>query len=113
MKPLKFLAPFSEWLMRSGVLLFVILYYLKVIRGMNFDSMMFWLSIGFLIFSILLFVGGFLRNTTLTVVSALILTILTGYQAAIFVKLGIDYNFAVFVVLGSVLVHFLSKGNNN
>lgn len=113
MKPLKFLAPVAEWLMRSGVLLFVILYYIKVIKVMNFSSVMFWVSLGFLIFSALLFTGGFLRKTPLTVISALVLTLLTGYQAFIFVKSGIDYNFAVFVILGSVSFHFLAKGNNS
>jgi hypothetical protein len=113
MKPLKFLSPVAEWLMRSGVLLFVVLYYLKVLRVMNFNSVMFWISLGFLVFSVLLFTGGLLRKTPLTVVSALVLTLLTGYQAVIFVKGGIDYNFAVFVILGSVLIHFLSKGNNS
>ena len=113
MKPLKFLAPVAEWLMRSSVLLFVIFYYVKVIKVMNFSSVMFWISLGFLIFSVLLFTGGFLRKTPLTVVSALVLTLLTGYQTFIFVKAGIDYNVAVFVILGSVFVNFLAKGNNS
>jgi hypothetical protein len=113
MKPIRFLSPVAEWLMRSGILFFVIFYYLKVIKVMNFSSVMFWVSLGFLIFSVLLFTGGFLRKTPLTVISALVLTLLTGYQAFIFVKSGIDYNFAVFVILGSVFVHFLAKGNNS
>ncbi len=113
MKPLKFLSPIAEWLMRSGILLFVILYYVNVIKVMNFSSVMFWVSLGFLIFSVLLFTGGFLRKTPLTVISALVLTLLTGYQAFIFLKSGIDYNFTVFIIIGSVFVHFLAKGNNS
>ena len=113
MKPIKFLSPIAEWLMRSGILLFVILYYVGIVKAMNFSSVMFWISLGYLVFSVLLFTGGFLRKTPLTVISALVLAILTGYQAFIFMKSGIDYNFTVFVILGSVLVHFLARGNNS
>lgn len=111
MKPLKFLAPVSDWLMRSGVMLFVLLYYLEIIKGANFSSVMFWISAGFFIFSILLFAGGFLKKSPITVVAALVLILLTGYHSFIFIKAGIDYNFAVFVVLGSVLIHFVSGGS--
>lgn len=111
MKPLKFLSPVAEWLMRSGVMLFVIFYYVKVIKVMNLSSVMFWVSFGFLIFSVLLFTGGILRKTPLTVVSALVLTLLTGYQVFVHINSGIDYTFAFFVIIGSVFIHFLARGN--
>jgi hypothetical protein len=113
MKPLKFLAPASDWLMRLSILLFAVLYYLNVIQVMNFRSVMFWISLGFFIFSILLFTGGFLRKTPLTVISAFALILLVGYQSVIIIQSGLGYNFAVFIILGSVLFHFLSKGNNS
>jgi hypothetical protein len=112
MKPIKFLEPVSEWLMRSSVLLFAVLYYLSVIRVMNFSSVMFWISLGFFVFSILLFTGGFLRKTPLTVISAFALTLLVGYQSVIVIQAGVGYNFAVFVILGSILIHFIARGNN-
>jgi hypothetical protein len=112
MKPVKSLIPVAEWLMRSGLLLFAVLYYLEIIEVKNFKSVMFYVSLGFILFSFLLFVGGFLRKTSLTVISALILILLTGYQAVIFVKSGIDYNFAVFVIIGALLFNFLAKGNH-
>jgi hypothetical protein len=98
--------------MRSSVLLFAVLYYLSVIRVMNFSSVMFWISLGFFVFSILLFTGGFLRKTPLTVISAFALTLLVGYQSVIVIQAGVGYNFAVFVILGSILIHFIARGNN-
>ncbi len=112
MKPIKALIPVAEWLMRSGLLLFAVLYYLEIIEVKNFKSVMFYVSLGFVLFSFLLFIGGFLRKTSLTVISALVLILLTGYQAVIFVKAGVDYNFAVFVIIGALLFGFLAKGNN-
>jgi hypothetical protein len=111
MKPIKSLSPVAEWLMRSGIVLFAVLYYLEILEVKNFKSVMFYISLGFILFSFLLFVGGFLRKTSLTMISSIVLILLTGYQTVIFVKSGIDYNFAVFVIIGSVLFHFLANGN--
>lgn len=112
MKPIKSLSTFSAWLMRLAVLFFSVSYYLKNLEVVNFHSVIFYVSSGYVVFSVLLFAGGFLRNQSLTVISALILTLLTGYQSVIFIKAGIDYNLAVFVILGSITVHFLSSDKN-
>jgi hypothetical protein len=112
MKPIKSLTPVAEWLMRSGIVLFAVLYYFEILEIKNFKSVMFYISLGYILFAILLFIGGFLRKTPLTLISSLALILFTGYQTFIFVKSGIDYNFAVFVIIGSSLFHFLAKGNN-
>jgi hypothetical protein len=113
MKPIKLLSPVAEWLMRSGIVLFALLYYLEILEVKNFKSVMFYISLGFMLFGFLLFIGGFIRKTPITIISSFALIILTGYQAVICIKSGIDYNFAVFVIIGSILFHFLAKGNNN
>jgi hypothetical protein len=85
------------------------MYYSDSFLVMNFQSVMFFVSAAFLLFSILLFAGGFFRNPGLSQWPALGLILLTGYQAFVFGRAGIDYNFAVFVLLGSVLLAFLTK----
>jgi len=70
MKPIKSLSPVAEWLMRSGIVLFAVLYYLEILEVKNFKSVMFYISLGFILFSFLLFVGGFLRKTSLTMISS-------------------------------------------
>ena len=113
MKPIKFLSPIAKWVMRSGIILFALFYYVDVVRVIDLKSAMFYVSFAFVLFSATLFVGGFLRSASLTVVSALALAAIVGYQTVIFAKSGVDYNFAVFVIIGSVLLNFIAKGNNS
>ncbi len=113
MKPIRFLAPVADWLMRAGVLLFVIFYYVNTVKAMNFSTILFWISLVFLIFSVLLFAGGFVKSSNLTVTSALVLTVLAGYQLFNLIDGGINYNFTVFVLLSAVFVRFWAKGNNS
>jgi len=111
MKPFKILFNFSTWLMRLAVLFFVITRYWESFTLFNFKSVLFYVSLVFILFGILLFIGGFLKKERLTVMSSLILILVTGYHAFLNLQSGIDYNFAVFVILGSIFFYFLSAGN--
>jgi hypothetical protein len=103
------LSPLTGWLMRTSVLLFAFMYYADVLLVMNMQSVMFYVSAAFLLLSMLLFAAGFFRNRAFSQWPALGLVLLTGYQAFVFGRAGIDYNFAVFVLLGSVLLLFLTQ----
>jgi hypothetical protein len=111
MKPLKQLFPFSSWLMRFAVVFFVLISYWKTFTFFNFQSVMFYVAAIFVIFSVLLFVGGFLKRGSLTVLSSLILILVTGYHAFLNLESKLDNNFAIYVILGSILVYFLTTGN--
>ena len=111
MKPFKMLFNFSTWLMRLAVLFFVIIRYWDTFTLFNFKSVLFYVSLIFILFGGLLFIGGFIKKERLTVMSSLILILVTGYHAFLNLKSGIDHNFAVFVILGSIFFYFLSAGN--
>lgn len=111
MRPLKGLQTIASWLMRFAVVFFVILTYWKTFTFFNLKSVMFYVSALYITFSILLFLGGFLRKASLTVVSALVLTLVTGYHAFLNLESKLDNNFAVYVMLGSIFVYFLATGN--
>lgn len=111
MKPFKGLFPLATWLMRFAVVFFVLTTYLKTFTLFNLNSVMFYVSALFLIFSVLLFIGGFLHKGSLTVFSSLILILVTGYHAFLNLESKLDHNFAVFVVLGSIFVYFFTTGN--
>jgi len=111
MRPFKQLFPFSGWLMRFAVVFFVLTTYWKTFTFFNLQSVMFYVAAIFVIFSFLLFVGGFLYKGRLTVLSSLILILVTGYHAFLNLESKLDHNFAVYVILGSVLVYFLTTGN--
>ncbi len=112
MKPIKVLFPFSIWLMRIAVLFFIIIRYWETFTFFNMKSVMFYVSFLFILFGALLFIGGFFKKERLTVLSSAVLILVTGYHAFLNMKSGIDPNFAVFVVLGSIFFYFLSSGNN-
>lgn len=111
MKPLKGLFPLATWLMRFAVVFFVITTYWNPFTAFNLQSVMFYISAVYIIFSVLLFIGGFLAKNSLTVISSLFLILVTGYHAFINIGAKVDHNFAVYVVLGSVFVYFFAAGN--
>ena len=106
MKPFKGLFPFATWLMRFAVVFFVLTTYWKTFTFFNFQSVMFYISALYVIFSILLFVGGLSHKGSLTVLSSLILILVTGYHAFLNLESKLDHNFAVYVVLGSIFIYF-------
>ena len=112
MRPPNTLTLLSEWLMRSGILLFALFYYGKNVWPANPGIVMFYVSAAYLLLSVLLFLGGFFLRSRLGNYAALGLLLITGYQTFIFMRAGLDYNFAVFVVLASVLFYFLVKGKS-
>jgi len=111
MKPVKVLFPLATWLMRFAVVFFVLITYWEPMTAFNLKSVMFYISSVYVIFSILLFVGGFLAKNSLTVISSLLLILVTGYHAFINLGAKLDHNFAVYVVLGSIFVYFFTAGN--
>lgn len=111
MKPLKGLFPLATWLMRFAVAFFVLITYWKTFTAFNLQSIMFYISAVYIIFSILLFIGGFLAKNSLTVISSLFLILVTGYHAFINLGAKLDHNFAVYVILGSIFVYFFAAGN--
>ncbi|OFX89165.1 MAG: hypothetical protein A2W99_01780 [Bacteroidetes bacterium GWF2_33_16] len=112
MKPIKALFTFSTWLMRFAILLFIAIRYWETLAFFNLKSVMFYVSLLFILFGFLLFIGGFLKKERLTILSSIVLILVTGYHAFLNLKSGIDHNFAVFVVLGSIFFFFLASGNN-
>ena len=111
MRPSKGLFPLATWLMRFAVVFFILTSYLKTFTFFNFQSVMFYISALFIIFSVLLFIGGFLYKGSLTVISSLILILVTGYHAFLNLESKLDSNFAVYVILGSIFIYFFTTGN--
>ena len=85
MKPLKSGLAFSSWLLRIAIALFLIITFknLDVVKTYDFHDKEFYISSVYVIFGLLLFVGGFTSKPALTVVSGLILTGLSLYKIII------------------------------
>ena len=111
MKPLKSLEPFSKWMLRIGVLLFVIVHYWDDFKKFEINSLHSVFILLFFLFGVLLFIGGLRKNGSLTVISGLLVFLITGY----FIFKGFngifDRDLLTFIFPASTGLFFLSKGN--
>ena len=112
MKPLKSLTSLSIWILRVSILLFVLFVYFNSVKSLAFTQISFYIALVYIIFSASLFFGGFLKTHKITVISALVLCLITGYQLIMF-RNSIDYNFSVYIIIGAISLFFLSVGNKN
>lgn len=80
MKPIKNIEPFSLWMLRLGVLLFLISKYTYVFKSFDYKNINYIIDAVTILSGILLFFGGFSKKSTLTIVSGLCLCLLSLYQ---------------------------------
>ncbi|MCF8303631.1 MAG: hypothetical protein K9I94_10190 [Bacteroidales bacterium] len=112
MKPVKGFVTISRWIMRLALLLFFVLNYGETVLDLNFNEMGFYLSSLFFLFGVLLFVGGFLKEASLTVTSGLVLSILVLYQIIVTYPGAMTESLASKLLLFSVTLYFFASGNN-
>lgn len=93
------------------MLTWVIMQYVSVIQGMDVHHEHFYIALGFLLFALLLFAGGFSSKPGLTVISAIFLTLLFIYRIYInFIPAVTEAQVISFVFL-SISVYFMSSAN--
>ncbi len=76
MKPVKALLPVSRWILRITILACLLMLHGKTILALQYETQPFYISLAFVLFGVLLFAGGFTSKPSLTVVSALLLSLL-------------------------------------
>jgi len=112
MKFLQKHSPLAWWLLRTSILLFVVMRYIQSIKGLNVSSFMFYISLLFVVSSLMIFVGGFYKKGVLARVGGLILCLISGYQGFINIHAGLDYNLSMFALLASIGLVFLTRKDN-
>jgi hypothetical protein len=80
MKPLKNLEIVSLWLLRIGIVFLFIAMYGKSVDNLAFDNYRWVINMVYLLSSVLLFVGGFLKKSTLTIICGLLIAGISIYQ---------------------------------
>ena len=115
MKPLKNLEIISLWLLRIGVVFLFIAMFGKSVDNWAFDNYRWVINMVYLLSSILLFVGGFLRKSTLTIISGLIIAAISIYQIVPIVADGrisfFDPTLFQYLVITGIGLLFASVGN--
>jgi hypothetical protein len=111
MKPLKTGLALANWVLRISLLLFILLIFIGGFRSFNFGSREFYFSSIYIICAILLFFGGFLSKSSLTVISGLIIAVLS--FAVIFFHFSgrFDIEIANYLIIMSIGFYFVCTGN--
>lgn len=111
MKPVKAFLPFSRWMLRILVLIWLIMQNIKTIQGLNVHDPAFYIALGFVLFGLLLFAGGFSSKPGLTVISSIFLVLLFTYSIYLhFVPSLLESQVISFVFL-SIAIYFMSSAN--
>lgn len=111
MKPVKALLPFSRWMLRILMLVWLIMHYAGTLQVLNVHDQNFYLALAFVLFGILLLAGGFSSKPGLTVISAIFLTLLFIYKIYLnFVPQVTEPQIISFMLL-SVSIYFMSSAN--
>lgn len=111
MQPFKYGQVVALWLLRITLTIYLFLGYINRISPINFESVRFYVAFAFIIFAVLLLVGGFLSKPGLTVVSGLVIFILSGYQFVVSFDGRIDLDLVMHLFPMSIGFFFLSQGN--
>ena len=109
MKPAKAFYPFAAWLIRITMLIFTYVFFFETIKALDFRTAEFYIASAFALFSVLVFVGGFLTKPAMTVVSSFFLSGICIYELIInfskkpdIITLGYLLGISVMLVLFSV-----------
>ncbi len=115
MKPIKSFALIASWCLRISILLFMLVMYWDEFKNIDFQHLTLNTLLAFVycLFGILLFIGGFQKNASLTVISAIIVFLIsiyllfTAYKGTV-----LDIYFLIYVFPFSIGLYFVSNGNN-
>ena len=112
MEPVKSLIPLGKWLLRLTVVVFVYTTYFDTFSEFSFKNPGFFIAAAFILLAALLIIGGFLKKSTLTVLSALAICILS--VVMMFLIEG-DFKLAhlyAFFTPAAIGFYFIARGNN-
>ena len=96
MEPIKGFMPIAGWLLRLSLGIVVYLHFFDTILTFSFNNLNYFMALLYIIFTILLIIGGLLKKNATTVISGMIIFILS-----------IAMIFMGQVTLNKVLAYFL------
>ncbi len=111
MEPVKAFYALSTWLLRVAMLVLIYIVFFSILRSPDFHATTFWIAAGFTLFSMLLFVGGFMNKHGLTVISSLFLMVGCIYELVLRFAFNKDIFISSFFLIGAIAMFFLANGN--
>ncbi len=110
MKPWTSFYDVAKWVLRIAILMVVFTKFYDTFMDFELNAFEFYISAVYVVFGVLLFIGGFLSKPNLTVISGLLLLLPSIYMAVKSFD-GITETFALNVLLGGVALFFFTVGN--
>ena len=111
MKPVKSLRTLSYWLLRLAAASIIYVQFFHTFIDFKIKELSFLIAALYVIFAVLLFIGGFLSSARLTVVCGLIILILSIVKMFL---AGISiYSIINNLTLASLGLYFLANGNKS
>lgn len=111
MKPLKSGLTFANWLLRIALGIYVAVLFVPAFKDFNYSDKTFYIALSFIVFGILLFIGGFSPKPTLTVISGLIITGLSLYKIISLFSSTLNPQLATFMLIMAIGFYFTCAGN--
>ncbi len=111
MEQVKAFIPISAWALRIAILVLDYIIFFSALLTPDFKKINYLVAVGFTLFGILLFIGGFMKRGTLTIISSIFLIIGCGYEIVMHYGFGQGNFVAVFFVFGAISLFFFANGN--
>ena len=113
MKPFKSGTIVAAWLLRMTILWFVYEHYLKGFPGFDLKSFSFYIHAAYLVFAVMLIVGGLMQKPAVTVISGLFIFILPIVQLIHAFPKDLMPVVLLYLLPLSVGFYFFTAGNGN
>ncbi len=110
MKPIAFFSAIGKWAIRIALLGYAFFYHFNTVIDLQLDTLAFYQALLWCVFTVTLLLGGIFQRQKLTVVSALIISLLVIYtMAATFDGIRSNFMHQLLLLGGSLL--FIGEGN--
>jgi hypothetical protein len=110
MKPFKAGIPFSKWLLRISLVVYLVIYYHETLFYFDFLDVSFVFALIYVFAAVCLMFGGFKADGNITVYAALILLVAIAFNIYLDASEGI-YGVITHLLPMSIAFFFLSNGN--
>jgi hypothetical protein len=112
MKPIKNLEPFSKWVLRISLVCLLASIYYNTLQTFDYKNYNYLIIVVYVLSSLFILLGGLQKKATMTIISAIFLTLISFYQ--IYLSFNGDFlqpSIYQHLMISGIGLFFVSKGN--
>ncbi len=111
MAPFRSLSLVSSWLLRLSVIAIVFFSYKEQLLQFDYKNTPLYYAIAILLLSVVLLLGGFVRNEVITMLSSIILLGICIYKIYINYDATFNSQILLYSIIATISIHFMGRGN--